>query len=84
MPLTVRQRAPLEHTTADNYIFVPGNGVGNLAPAEGKAAPHHTPTAGRTCSLTRHDASISAMTITPEREQQIDFSDPYFNADQSL
>jgi ABC-type amino acid transport substrate-binding protein len=30
------------------------------------------------------DAAISAMTITKEREQQIDFSDPYFNADQSL
>ena len=31
-----------------------------------------------------YDASISAMTITPEREEQIDFSEPYFNADQSL
>jgi ABC-type amino acid transport substrate-binding protein len=31
-----------------------------------------------------YDASISAMTITEEREKQIDFSDPYFNADQSL
>jgi len=31
-----------------------------------------------------YDASISSMTITPEREEQIDFSDPYFNADQSL
>jgi ABC-type amino acid transport substrate-binding protein len=31
-----------------------------------------------------YDASISAMTITPEREESIDFSDPYFNADQSL
>jgi ABC-type amino acid transport substrate-binding protein len=30
------------------------------------------------------DAAISAMTITREREQQIDFSDPYFNADQAL
>jgi ABC-type amino acid transport substrate-binding protein len=30
------------------------------------------------------DAAISAMTITPERQQQVDFSDPYFNADQSL
>jgi ABC-type amino acid transport substrate-binding protein len=30
------------------------------------------------------DASISAMTITTEREKQIDFSDPYFNADQAL
>ncbi|MCA1687149.1 MAG: basic amino acid ABC transporter substrate-binding protein, partial [Actinobacteria bacterium] len=31
-----------------------------------------------------YDASISGMTITEEREQQVDFSDPYFNADQSL
>jgi ABC-type amino acid transport substrate-binding protein len=31
-----------------------------------------------------YDASISAMTITPEREKKISFSDPYFNADQSL
>ncbi len=31
-----------------------------------------------------YDAAISAMTITEEREQQVDFSDPYFNADQSL
>ena len=30
------------------------------------------------------DAAISAMTITATREQQVDFSDPYFNADQSL
>ena len=30
------------------------------------------------------DASISAMTITTERERQIDFSDPYFDADQAL
>jgi ABC-type amino acid transport substrate-binding protein len=30
------------------------------------------------------DAAISAMTITNERQQQIDFSDPYFNADQAL
>jgi ABC-type amino acid transport substrate-binding protein len=31
-----------------------------------------------------YDAAISAMTITEDREEQIDFSDPYFNADQSL
>jgi ABC-type amino acid transport substrate-binding protein len=30
------------------------------------------------------DASISAMSITTEREKQLDFSDPYFNADQAL
>ncbi len=29
-------------------------------------------------------AAISAMTITEERAQQVDFSDPYFDADQSL
>lgn len=32
----------------------------------------------------QYDVVISAMTITPDREKQIDFSDPYFNADQSL
>ncbi len=31
-----------------------------------------------------YDAAISAMTITPGRDQQVDFSNPYFNADQSL
>jgi ABC-type amino acid transport substrate-binding protein len=30
------------------------------------------------------DAAISAMTITDDRERQLDFSDPYFNADQAL
>jgi ABC-type amino acid transport substrate-binding protein len=32
----------------------------------------------------QYDAVISAMTITPDRAERIDFSDPYFNADQSL
>ena len=32
----------------------------------------------------QYDAAISSMTITPEREERIDFSEPYFNADQSL
>jgi ABC-type amino acid transport substrate-binding protein len=31
-----------------------------------------------------YDAAISAITITEDREEQIDFSDPYYNADQSL
>src|SRR5699024_11642756 len=30
------------------------------------------------------DAVLAAMTITPERKKQIDFSDPYFYAGQSL
>ena len=32
----------------------------------------------------QYDVAISSMTITPERAKRIDFSDPYFNADQSL
>jgi len=35
-------------------------------------------------SNNQYDVVISAMTITPERQQRINFSDPYFNADQSL
>jgi ABC-type amino acid transport substrate-binding protein len=31
-----------------------------------------------------YDAAISAMTITDKRKERVDFSDPYFNADQSL
>src|ERR671921_811251 len=31
-----------------------------------------------------YDAGASAFTITPAREKKVDFSDPYFNADQSL
>jgi ABC-type amino acid transport substrate-binding protein len=31
-----------------------------------------------------YDAAISSMTITKAREKKVDFSDPYFNADQSL
>jgi ABC-type amino acid transport substrate-binding protein len=31
-----------------------------------------------------YDAAISAMTITEARAKKVDFSDPYFNADQSL
>lgn len=30
------------------------------------------------------DAVISASTITPERQQQVDFSDPYYSADQAI
>jgi polar amino acid transport system substrate-binding protein len=32
----------------------------------------------------KFDAAVAASTITPERERTVDFSDPYFKADQSL
>lgn len=32
----------------------------------------------------RYDVAIAATTILPEREKKVDFSDPYFNAEQSL
>ena len=38
----------------------------------------------RGLSTDLYDAAISAMTITAAREQQVDFSEPYFNADQAL
>jgi ABC-type amino acid transport substrate-binding protein len=31
-----------------------------------------------------YDAGLSSFTITKAREEKVDFSDPYFNADQSL
>ena len=41
-------------------------------------------TSGTAMAAGTCDLAISAMTITPEREEQIDFSDPYYEADQSL
>jgi ABC-type amino acid transport substrate-binding protein len=32
----------------------------------------------------RYDVAIAATTITPGREKKVDFSDPYFNSEQSL
>ena len=32
----------------------------------------------------RYDVAIAATTITPAREKRVDFSDPYFNSEQSL
>lgn len=32
----------------------------------------------------QYEVAMSAMTVTEERAEQVDFSDPYFNADQSL
>lgn len=32
----------------------------------------------------RYDVVIAASTITPEREEQVNFSDPYYNSQQSL
>ena len=41
-------------------------------------------TSGAAMSAGTCDLAISAMTITPEREEAIDFSDAYYEADQSL
>lgn len=39
---------------------------------------------GQALSAGQCDVAASAMTITAEREENVDFSDPYFEADQSL
>ncbi len=41
-------------------------------------------TSGTAMAAGNCDLAISAMTITPERAEQIDFSEPYYEADQSL
>jgi polar amino acid transport system substrate-binding protein len=41
-------------------------------------------TSGTAMAAGTCDLAISAMTITAERAEQIDFSDPYYEADQSL
>jgi polar amino acid transport system substrate-binding protein len=38
----------------------------------------------RDLSQGKFDAVVAATTITPEREQKVDFSDPYYAADQAL
>jgi len=35
-------------------------------------------------SGTKMDVAVSSFTITPEREQEIDFTDPYFDSNQSI
>lgn len=39
---------------------------------------------GEDLALRKCDIAAAAMTITPERSEKIDFSDPYFDADQAL
>lgn len=41
-------------------------------------------TSGSTMAADQCDIAASAITITEEREEAIDFADPYFDADQSL
>ena len=41
-------------------------------------------TSGAAMAANQCDIAASAITITPEREQNIDFSDPYYSAKQSL
>jgi polar amino acid transport system substrate-binding protein len=41
-------------------------------------------TSGAAMAAGTCDFAASAMTITPEREENVDFSDPYYNAAQSL
>jgi polar amino acid transport system substrate-binding protein len=38
----------------------------------------------RDVALGRFDMAVAASTITPEREQTVDFSDPYYRANQAL
>jgi polar amino acid transport system substrate-binding protein len=39
---------------------------------------------GEDLNARKCDIAAAAMTITPERQEKIDFSDPYFDADQAL
>jgi len=41
-------------------------------------------TSGGAMAANQCDIAASAITITPDREENVDFSDPYFDADQSL
>lgn len=46
--------------------------------------PFETITSGTSFNANQCDLAAAGMTITDERKQAIDFSDPYFNAEQAL
>lgn len=54
------------------------------ATAQFQVTPFEGIQSGAALAAGQCDVAASAMTITEEREQNLDFSEPYFNADQSL
>jgi ABC-type amino acid transport substrate-binding protein len=78
---------PFEFGRAPNYKGVDVDIVNEIAKKLNlKAQFVKTPydTIFRNLAQHKFDMVASASTITPEREKEVDFSDPYFPADQSL
>jgi polar amino acid transport system substrate-binding protein len=78
---------PFEFGRAPNYQGFDVDIVGAVAKKLGLAATFvKTPfdTIFRNLAQGKFDMVASASTITPERAKEVDFSDPYFPADQSL
>jgi ABC-type amino acid transport substrate-binding protein len=78
---------PFEFGDAPNYEGLDVDVVNDVAKkldleAEFVKTPFDT--IFRNLAQGKYDMVASASTITPEREKEVDFSDPYFPADQSL
>lgn len=59
-------------------------GTAGLSPITVVASGFEALTSGTAMASGQCDIAASAMTITPERADQVDFSEPYYNALQSL
>jgi ABC-type amino acid transport substrate-binding protein len=78
---------PFEYGTAPNYTGFDVDVMNQIAKSLGvKAQFQDTSFDSIFADLASgsFDAVASASTITPERQQQVNFSDPYYSADQSL
>jgi polar amino acid transport system substrate-binding protein len=79
--------APMEFGRAPDYKGIDidlAREIAERLDLELKVVDTSFDTITRDVSAGKFDMVASATTITPERQQEVDFSDPYFLADQSL
>ena len=74
--------APFNHTNPDGSLGGFDVDIANaLCNKNANRMPNHCPRLGRyytSIKTGKFDAIVAAMSVTPERSEQVDFSEPYF------